>query len=61
MDRAALDAYGYSDAPTACSFAVDWLDLGDDELADTLAIAPNPMRGRIESADYFLREAASGH
>ncbi len=47
------------EAPTACKFALDWLDLDDDELADTLASAPDDIRERIESADYFFPDAAS--
>ena len=59
MDRAVLDAYGWKDVPTACGFALDWLDLDDDELADTLASAPDDIRERIESADYFFPDAAA--
>ena len=59
MDRAVLDAYRWSDVPTTCGFALDWLDLDDDELADTLASAPDDIRERIESADYFFPDAAS--
>ena len=59
MDRAVLDAYGWNDVPAACGFALDWLDLDDDELADTLASAPDDIRERIESADYFFPDAAA--
>ena len=59
MDRAVLDAHGWTDVPTACGFALDWLDLDDDELADTLASAPDDIRERIESADYFFPDAAA--
>jgi len=59
MDRAVLDAYGWPDVQPACGFALDWLDLDDDELADTLASAPDDIRERIESADYFFPDAAS--
>jgi hypothetical protein len=59
MDRSVLDAYGWKDVPTACGFALDWLDLDDDELADTLASAPDDIRERIESADYFFPDAAA--
>ena len=41
-----------------CGFALDWLDLDDDELAETLASAPDDIRERIESADYFFASAA---
>ncbi len=58
MDRAVLDAYGWVEVPTACGFALDWLDLDDDELAETLASAPDDIRERIESADYFFPDAA---
>jgi len=58
MDRAVLDAYGWVEVPTACGFALDWLDLDDDELAETLASAPDDIRERIESADYFFASAA---
>jgi hypothetical protein len=59
MDRAVLDAYGWNDVPTACGFALDWLDLDDVDLAETLPSAPNDIRERIESADYFFPDAAA--
>jgi hypothetical protein len=59
MDRAVLDAYGWQDVQPVCGFALDWLDLDDDELADTLASAPDDIRERIEAADYFFPDAAS--
>ena len=59
MDRAVLAAYEWPDVPTACGFALDWLDLDDDELENTLAEAPDDVRERIESADYFFPDAAS--
>lgn len=59
MDRAVLDAYHWNDVATTCGFALDWVDLDDDELADTLASAPDDIRDRIESADYFFPDAAS--
>lgn len=59
MDRAVLAAYDWSDVPTACGFALDWLDLDDEELAETLAAAPDDVRERIESADYFFPDAAT--
>lgn len=58
MDRAVLDAYGWREVKPVCGFALDWLDLDDDELADTLASAPDDIRDRIESADYFFGTAA---
>ena len=59
MDRAVLDAYGWRDVRPECGFALDWLDLDDDELADTLASAPDDIRDRIESANYFFPDAAA--
>jgi hypothetical protein len=59
MDRAVLDAYGWQDVQPVCGFALDWLDLDDDELAGTLASAPDDIRERMESADYFFPDAAS--
>jgi hypothetical protein len=59
MDRAVLDAYEWQDVQPTCGFALDWLDLDDDELADTVASAPDDIRERIESADYFFPDAAS--
>jgi hypothetical protein len=59
MDRAVLDAYGWRDVRPECGFALDWLDLDDDELADTLATAPDDIRDRIEAADYFFPDAAA--
>jgi hypothetical protein len=59
MDRAVLDAYEWQDVQPVCGFALDWLDLDDDELADTLASAPDDIRERIESADYFFPDTAS--
>ena len=56
---AAVDAHGWNDVPTACGFALDWLDLHDHELADTLASAPDDIRERIESAEYFFPAAAA--
>jgi hypothetical protein len=58
MDRAVLDAYGWVEVPTECGFALDWLDLDDDELAETLASAPDDIRERIEAASYFFATAA---
>ena len=39
MDRAVLDAYGWTDIPTACEFLLDWQD---DEGA--LAAPPSSLR-----------------
>ena len=43
MARLAMDAYGWRDARPECGFALDWLDLDDDELADTLASATDDI------------------
>lgn len=59
MDRAVLAAYDWKTVPTACGFALDWLDLDDEELANTLAEAPDDIRARIESADYFFPDIDS--
>ena len=37
--------------------AIAYID--DDELADTLASAPDDIRERIESSDYFFPDAAA--
>lgn len=53
MDRAVLDAYGWSDVPTDCGFALDYLDIEDeDEL-------PPEARERIDAGDLFFADAAS--
>ncbi len=44
------DANGCAAVPTACGFALDWLDLDDDELAETLASTPDDIRERITTA-----------
>jgi hypothetical protein len=31
MDRAVLDAYGWTEIPTTCGFALDYLDIDDEE------------------------------
>ena len=59
MGHAVLDAYGRRDVRPECEFALDWLDLNDDEQADTLASATDDIRDRIESADYFFPDAAA--
>lgn len=58
MDRAGLDAYGRPEVPTACGIALDWLDLDEDEHAETMAGAPDDIRERIEAANYFFATAA---
>lgn len=59
MDRAVLAAYGWLDVQPACGFILDWLDLDDEELSETLAIAPGDIRDRIETADYYFSDAES--
>ena len=44
MDRAVLDAYGWRDVGPECGFALDWLDLDENEHADTMAGAPEILR-----------------
>jgi hypothetical protein len=53
MDRAVLDAYRWTDIPTDCGFALDYLDLEDE---DDL---PPDARDRIEAGDLFFPDAAS--
>jgi hypothetical protein len=47
MDRAVLDAYGWSDVDTTCGFALDYLDIDPDEL-------PAEVQDRIASGDLFF-------
>lgn len=47
MDRAVLDAYGWSDIDTTCGFALDYLDIETDEL-------PTEVQDRIASGDLFF-------
>ena len=51
MDQAVLDAYGWSDVPTACGFGLDYIDPEDDsQLPDTL-------QERIDSGELFFWDA----
>jgi len=45
MDRAVLDAYGWTDIPTDCAFLLDWEDEEDDDTA----------RGRRKKKPWRLR------
>jgi hypothetical protein len=51
MDQASLSAYGLSHLPTACGFALDYLDLEDD------AQLPDELRERIDSGELFFWDA----
>lgn len=51
MDQAVLNAYGWSDVPTACGFGLDYLDLEDD------AQLPDALQERIDSGELFFWEA----
>ena len=48
MDQAVLNAYGWSDVPTACGFGLDYLDLDDD------GQLPEELQERIDSGDLFF-------
>ena len=51
MDQAVLNAYGWSDVPTACGFGLDYLDSeGDAQL-------PDELQERIDSGELFFWEA----
>jgi hypothetical protein len=50
MDQAVLDAYGWSDVPTACGFGLDYLDLEED------AQLPDDLQERIDSGELFFWE-----
>ena len=47
MDQAVLNAYGWSDVPTACGFGLDYLDLED---------VPDDLQDRIDSGELFFWE-----
>ena len=46
MDRAVLDAYGWTDIPTDCEFLLDWEDENDDDPAATPRRRKKPWRLR---------------
>ena len=51
MDQAVLDAYGWSDVPTACGFGLDHLDTEDDSQL------PDGLQERIDSGELFFWDA----
>ena len=51
MDQAVLNAYGWSDVPTACGCGLDYLDLEED------AQLPDELQERIDSGELFFWEA----
>lgn len=51
IDQAVLHAYGWSDAPSACGFGLDYLDTEDD------AQLPDELQERIDSGDLFFWDA----
>jgi len=50
MDRTVLDAYGWSDIDNTCGFALDYLDIEEEEL-------PSEVQERIASGDLFFPTA----
>jgi hypothetical protein len=50
MDQVVLNAYGWSDVPTACGFGLDYLDLEED------AQLPDDLQERIDSGELFFLE-----
>lgn len=48
MDQAVLQAYGWSDVPTACGFGLDYLDTDDN------AQLPDELQERIDSGELFF-------
>ena len=51
MDQEVLNAYGWSDLPTACGFGLDYLDIEDD------AQLPDALQERIDSGKLFFWDA----
>jgi hypothetical protein len=51
MDQTVLNAYGWSDVPTACGFGLDYLDTEDD------AQLPDELQERIDSGELFFWDA----
>jgi len=51
MDQAVLQAYGWSDVPTACGFSLDYLDTDED------AQLPDELQERIDSGELFFWDA----
>jgi hypothetical protein len=52
MDQAVLQAYGWSDVPTACGFGLDYLDTEED------AQLPDELQERIDSGELFFWDAS---
>lgn len=51
LDQAVLQAYGWSDVPTACGFGLDYLDTEED------AQLPDELQERIDSGELFFWDA----
>jgi len=51
MDQAVLQAYDWSDIPTACGFGLDYLDTEED------AQLPDELQERIDSGELFFWDA----
>ncbi|MFN6344080.1 MAG: Eco57I restriction-modification methylase domain-containing protein, partial [Cyanobium sp.] len=51
MDQAVLNAYGWSDVPTACGFGLDYIDTEED------AQLPEELQERIDSGELFFWDA----
>jgi len=51
MDQAVLQAYGWSDVPTACGFGLVYLDTEED------AQLPDELQERIDSGELFFWDA----
>jgi len=51
MDQAVLNAYGWGDVPTACSFGLDHLDINED------AQIPEELQDQIDSGSLFFWNA----
>ncbi len=51
MDLAVLQAYGWSDVPTACGFGLDYLDTEDD------AQLPDELQALVDSGELFFWDA----
>ena len=52
MDQAVLNAYGWSDVPTACGYSLDYLDADED------IQLPTELQECIDSGDLFFRDAS---
>lgn len=51
MDQAVLQAYGWSDVPTACGFGLDYLDTEED------VQLPDELQERIDNGELFFWDA----